>query len=81
MHSRFDSTTRSSRVDTRARATAHARVSSPQGFPILRHALGTQKVFAGFALVCLAAWFFILKFVPETKGTSLEQAGQVPPDK
>ena len=59
-----------------ARARAHARFA--QGFPILRHLLGTQVVFAGFAVVCAVAWLFILKFVPETKGTSLEQAGRAP---
>ena len=49
---------------------------SRQGFPILRHTLGTQKVFGIFASVCFVAWLFILKFVPETMGTSLEQAGE-----
>ena len=42
----------------------------------MRHTLGTQKVFGIFASVCFVAWLFILKFVPETKGTSLEQAGE-----
>jgi len=42
------------------------------GFPVLRHKLGTHTVFAGFGGVCLIAWLFINRFVPETKGASLE---------
>jgi len=42
-------------------------------FPILRYHLGTRAVFAGFSAVCLAAWVFVGRFVPETKGSSLEQ--------
>jgi hypothetical protein len=41
-------------------------------FPVLRHRFGTARVLAGFALVCAAAATFVQKFVPETKGRSLE---------
>lgn len=42
-------------------------------FPILRYRLGTSAVFGGFSTVCFAAWLFVRRFVPETKGVSLEQ--------
>jgi hypothetical protein len=34
---------------------------------------GAAIVFAGFGLLCLAAWLFICIWVPETKGRSLEE--------
>lgn len=45
-------------------------------FPILRHKLGTQAVFATFSTMCLLCWLFVNKFVPETKGMSLEKLAE-----
>jgi major inositol transporter-like SP family MFS transporter len=42
-------------------------------FPILLNALGGAWTFAGFALVNVLMIFFSTKFVPETKGMSLEE--------
>lgn len=43
------------------------------GFPPLLEAVGVGWLFAGFALICLAALYFTVKAVPETKGRSLEE--------
>lgn len=42
-------------------------------FPILLGAIGTAMVFVIFAIIGVLAFLFVLKFVPETKGRSLEQ--------
>jgi major inositol transporter-like SP family MFS transporter len=42
-------------------------------FPILVVALGSTGTFAVFAAVNLASLFFVSRFVPETKGQSLEE--------
>ena len=45
-------------------------------FPILRYRLGTQAIFSIFGVMCAACWLFVDRFVPETKGASLEQLGR-----
>jgi SP family galactose:H+ symporter-like MFS transporter len=42
-------------------------------FLTLVHALGLSWTFWAYGLVSIAAWFFVKRFVPETKGRSLEQ--------
>ncbi|MCA0971468.1 sugar porter family MFS transporter [Halobacillus litoralis] len=42
-------------------------------FPILLGAIGTAMVFVIFAIIGVLAFLFVLKYVPETKGRSLEQ--------
>lgn len=42
-------------------------------FPDLMHEFGGGGAFGIFALICLCAFLFILRFIPETKGKSLEQ--------
>ena len=46
-------------------------------FPVLKSRLGTPGVLNGFALVCVAAWLFVLRFVPETRGVPLEELGSL----
>lgn len=42
-------------------------------FPPVLEAVGVGWLFAGFSLICLLALLFALRFLPETKGKSLEQ--------
>jgi MFS transporter, SP family, xylose:H+ symportor len=42
-------------------------------FPILNRALGSAGTFWTYAAICLAGFFFVFGFVPETKGKTLEQ--------
>lgn len=42
-------------------------------FPLLNSAIGLTGTFWVFACVCFAGFLFVLKFVPETKGKSLEE--------
>jgi hypothetical protein len=42
-------------------------------FPVLLDALGLGWLFVGYALIGLAAFFFVRSFVTETKGRSLEE--------
>jgi MFS family permease len=44
-------------------------------FPLLNRALGTGGTFFCYAAVCILGFLFVLAFVPETKGRSLEQIG------
>ena len=44
-----------------------------QFFPIMLESVGAAIVFAGFGVLCLAAWLFIYIWIPETKGRSLEE--------
>ena len=44
-----------------------------QFFPIMLESFGAAIVFAGFGVLCLAAWLFIYIWIPETKGRSLEE--------
>jgi MFS transporter, SP family, xylose:H+ symportor len=44
-------------------------------FPLLNRALGTGGTFFCYAVVCILGGLFVLVFVPETKGRSLEQIG------
>lgn len=42
-------------------------------FPMLLHSLGGSGVFLLYALFSVMGWFFIKRFVPETKGKTLEE--------
>ena len=53
--------------------TANAVVSL--AFPIVQGVYGTEKLLWFFATMCGASWAFTLRFVPETKGRTLEEIG------
>lgn len=42
-------------------------------FPLLNSALGSTGTFALFVVVNIASWLFVRRYVPETKGTTLEE--------
>ncbi|QDX00163.1 sugar porter family MFS transporter [Staphylococcus chromogenes] len=42
-------------------------------FPIISSVLNVQQVFLIFAVIGIIAFFFVMKFLPETRGRSLEQ--------
>jgi major inositol transporter-like SP family MFS transporter len=42
-------------------------------FPLLNSALGSTGTFLLFVGINIASWLFVRKFVPETKGTTLEE--------
>lgn len=42
-------------------------------FPILDRLVGTGGVFVLYGTICLLGWVFTLRYVPETKGRTLEQ--------
>ncbi|MCD8904728.1 sugar porter family MFS transporter [Staphylococcus chromogenes] len=42
-------------------------------FPIISSVLNVQQVFLIFAVIGIIAFFFVIKFLPETRGRSLEQ--------
>ncbi|HKJ33914.1 MAG TPA: sugar porter family MFS transporter [Balneolales bacterium] len=42
-------------------------------FPILQNSIGDAYTFWLYAAICLAGWLFVVVFVPETKGKSLEE--------
>jgi MFS transporter, SP family, major inositol transporter len=42
-------------------------------FPVLNSALGSTGTFALFVAINIGSWLFVHKFVPETKGTTLEE--------
>ena len=42
-------------------------------FPILSDALSTEWVFLIFAVIGILAMLFVIKFLPETRGRSLEE--------
>jgi MFS transporter, SP family, xylose:H+ symportor len=44
-------------------------------FPILNAALGTGGTFTGYGIICLLGAVFVVFFVSETKGQSLEEIG------
>ena len=44
-----------------------------QVFPIMNRHLGAAGSFWIFGVICLAGFLYILKFLPETRGKSLEQ--------
>ena len=44
-------------------------------FPVLTAAIGTRATLCSFAAFSSAAWLFVLRSVPETKGISLEEIG------
>ena len=44
-----------------------------QVFPLMLNGLGAAGTFMIFALICLPSLWFISKFIPETKGRSLEE--------
>lgn len=41
-------------------------------FPVVAQRYGYGAVLYGFALVCVAAWLVVVRFVPETRGVALE---------
>jgi sugar porter (SP) family MFS transporter len=45
-------------------------------FPLLMHRLGAAGTFWTYATVCLVGFFFVLAYVPETKGKTLETIEQ-----
>lgn len=47
-----------------------------QFFPVLTDVLQVQQVFLIFALIGIIAMIFVIKFLPETRGRSLEQIEQ-----
>ncbi|PCF83993.1 sugar porter family MFS transporter [Staphylococcus delphini] len=47
-----------------------------QFFPVLTDVLEVQKVFLIFAVIGIIAMIFVMKFLPETRGRSLEQIEQ-----
>ncbi|OLV92283.1 hypothetical protein P296_22050, partial [Salmonella enterica subsp. arizonae serovar 18:z4,z23:- str. CVM N26624] len=44
-----------------------------QLFPMLNSALSTEWVFLIFAVIGVLAMIFVIKFLPETRGRSLEE--------
>lgn len=42
-------------------------------FPLLNTALGSTGTFALFVVINIGSWLFVRKYVPETKGTTLEE--------
>ncbi|MBL0133756.1 MAG: MFS transporter [Chitinophagaceae bacterium] len=45
-------------------------------FPVLRENLGIAATFFLFAFFCLVSFYIAKKYLPETKGKSLEEIGQ-----
>ncbi|GAA0563837.1 sugar porter family MFS transporter [Chitinophaga japonensis] len=45
-------------------------------FPLLNSALGASGTFWGYGLVCIAGLIFIRRYLPETKGKTLEEIEQ-----
>ena len=45
-------------------------------FPLLNSALGTARTFWIYAMVCSAGFFFVLRYLPETKQKTLEEIQQ-----
>jgi major inositol transporter-like SP family MFS transporter len=43
------------------------------GFPVLNSALGSTGTFLLFVAINVGSWLFVRRFVPETKGTTLEE--------
>ncbi|MFP3122091.1 sugar porter family MFS transporter [Ectobacillus funiculus] len=50
-----------------------ANVAVSLSFPVLLESLGSSVLFLVYAVIGIAAFLFVLKFVPETKGKSLEE--------
>jgi sugar porter (SP) family MFS transporter len=42
-------------------------------FPLINRAVGPSGAFWLYALICFAGFFFVLRYVPETKGKTLEE--------
>jgi sugar porter (SP) family MFS transporter len=42
-------------------------------FPLAVSRFGTGTIFLGFGVICLASFFFVKRYVPETKGRTLEE--------
>lgn len=42
-------------------------------FPLLNSALGASGTFWGYGLICIAGLLFIRRYLPETKGKTLEE--------
>jgi len=45
-------------------------------FPLLNSALGTARTFWIYAIVCTFGFFFVLRYLPETKQKTLEEIQQ-----
>jgi SP family arabinose:H+ symporter-like MFS transporter len=43
------------------------------GFPVLIEKLNVPQTFFLFSAICLSYFFILLRYVPETKGKTLEQ--------
>jgi len=43
------------------------------GFPVLSDAFGNSKVFLVFTSLAVVFFFFVFKFVPETKGKTVDE--------
>ena len=50
-----------------------ANIAVSLSFPVLLEILGSSVLFLFYAVIGIAAFLFVLKFVPETKGKSLEE--------
>ncbi|MFB9761593.1 sugar porter family MFS transporter [Ectobacillus funiculus] len=50
-----------------------ANIAVSLSFPVLLESLGSSVLFLVYAVIGIAAFLFVLKFVPETKGKSLEE--------
>ncbi len=50
-----------------------ANVAVSLSFPVLLESLGSSVLFLVYAVIGIVAFLFVLKFVPETKGKSLEE--------
>ncbi|WP_129728423.1 sugar porter family MFS transporter [Ectobacillus funiculus] len=50
-----------------------ANIAVSLSFPVLLESLGSSVLFLFYAVIGIAAFLFVLKFVPETKGKSLEE--------
>lgn len=61
-------------ISTSSQWLCNALVS--MSFPIMMYHMGPAKVLMGYATICLLACLFTFKFVPETKGSSLEDLGR-----
>lgn len=44
-----------------------------QTFPMIEARFGISSAFGAYAIICAIIWVFVWKFIPETKGKSLEE--------
>jgi MFS transporter, SP family, xylose:H+ symportor len=69
----FPNRVRSHGVSAAVSALWIASLLLTYSFPILNARLGTSGIFFVYGAICLAGFFFIAAFVPETRGRTLEQ--------